>query len=186
MPETAAIPLLSQPFYFVRHGESVSNLDKTVAGSLDVALTARGHEQAQATAAAIEHLGITAIYSSALSRARDTAGYISRVLALPVTIIPELGERNWGELEGQPLALRVRGLIPNGAETPDQFMRRVLRGLAKVDASDKPLIVSHSGVFRVLCRIFGIIESEAPVANAQPLRFVPPSLPNHPWRMEMP
>ena len=186
MLEYNSIPLLTQPFYFVRHGESVSNLDKIVAGSLDVALTARGHEQAQATAAAIEHLGITAIYSSALSRARDTAGYISRVLALPVTIIPELGERNWGELEGQPLALRVRGLIPNGAETPDQFMRRVLRGLAKVEPSDKPLIVSHSGVFRVLCRIFGIVETEAPVANAQPLRFVPACQPDHPWRMEMP
>ncbi len=105
---------------------------------------------------------------------------------LPVTIIPQLGERNWGELQGQPLALRVRGLIPNGAETPDQFMRRVLHGLAKVEPSDKPLIVSHSGVFRVLCRIFGIVESAAPIANAHPLRFVPAREPNQPWRMETP
>lgn len=186
MPEIPAIPLLSQPFYFVRHGESESNLNQTVAGTRDVALTRRGHEQAQAAAAALEHAGITAIYSSALSRARDTAEYISRVLVLPVTILSDLGERNWGELEGQPLALRVRGLIPNGAETPDQFMRRVLRGLAKVEPSDKPLIVSHSGVFRVLCRIFGIVESAAPIANAHPLRFVPAREPNQPWRMETP
>jgi hypothetical protein len=45
-----------------------------------------------------------------------------------------------------------------------------------------PLIVAHSGVFRVLCRTLDIVETESPVANAMPLRFVP--LADGGWKME--
>ena len=64
-------------------------------------------------------------------------------------------------------------------------MQRVLRGLAKIDASGLPLVVAHSGVFRVLCRVLGVAESAAPVANALPLRFVPPAQSLAAWRIEI-
>ncbi|MBX9810162.1 MAG: histidine phosphatase family protein [Burkholderiales bacterium] len=186
MPEPQAIPLLRHPFYFVRHGETESNLRGTVAGTTDVPLTERGHLQAGAAADILKPLGITAVYASALRRARDTAGHIAAALVLPVTVIPELGERNWGELEGKPGELRMRGMTPPGAETPEQFSRRVLRALAKIDADGAPLIVAHSGVFRVLCRTLGIAEPEAPVANCQPVRFVPPDDKQRAaWRFEV-
>jgi len=76
MPQTPCIPLLTRPFYFVRHGETVSNLSGTIAGSADVPLTARGRLQAQAAAAQLTSAGVTAIYSSALARARDTADFM--------------------------------------------------------------------------------------------------------------
>jgi 2,3-bisphosphoglycerate-dependent phosphoglycerate mutase len=185
MSQTPRIPLLTRPFYFVRHGETVSNLSGTIAGSADVPLTARGRLQAQAAAARLTTAGITAIYSSALARARDTADCIARAVDLPVTSIPELAERNWGELEGAPRASRVRGITPKGAETPDQFMQRVLRGLAQINSGGLPLVVAHSGVFRVLCRVLGIVESEAPVANASPIRFLPPAQSHLAWHIEM-
>jgi len=185
MPPTPRIPLLTRPFYFVRHGETVSNLSGTVAGSADVPLTARGRLQAQAAAAQLTTAGITAIYASGLARARDTADSIAHALDLPVTVIPELAERNWGELEGAPRSSRMRGVTPQGAEGHHEFTQRVLRGLAQIDAGGLPLVVAHSGVFRVLCRVLGVVESEAPVANALPLRFVPPAQSLLAWHIEM-
>ena len=71
--------------------------------------------------------------------------------------------------------------MPTGAETTEEFTQRVLCGFAYMDA-DVPLVVAHSGVFRVLCRTLAIVEAEAPVANAIPLRFVP--LSNGDWKVE--
>jgi probable phosphoglycerate mutase len=178
-----SIASFSRAFCFVRHGETDSNRCGLVAGSSDVPLTALGREQARAAAARLAGAGITAVYSSALSRARDTAEPIARALALPVTVIAELNERGWGELEGRPRALRVPGVTPPGAETAAAFRARVLAGLARVDAA-LPLIVAHSGVFRVLCRELGIAEAAAPVGNALPLRFVPPRAPGGGWHLE--
>ena len=146
MPQTPCIPLLTRPFYFVRHGETVSNLSGTIAG-WPMPLTARGRLQAQAAAAQLTSAGVTAIYSSALARARDTADFIAHALDLPVTVIPELAERNWGELEGAPRASRVRGVVPKGAEGHHDFMQRVLRGLAQIDVGGLPLVRRALGRF---------------------------------------
>lgn len=181
---TTITPLLTRPFCFVRHGESEANLQDLVAGSTDVPLTERGRTQAFAAAHALQGAGITSIYCGLLSRARETAICIGQTLELPVTEIPELGERNWGSLEGQPRALRVRGVTPRGAETPDQFQARVLAGLARIDDPGLPLIVAHSGVFRVLCRVLGVTEPRVPVANAWPLRWVPPVRCGQTWTVE--
>lgn len=180
----AIAPLLTRPFCFVRHGESEANLQGLVAGSTDVPLTDLGRTQAFAAAHGLRGAGITSIYCSLLSRARETASRIGQVLGLPVTEIPELGERNWGALEGQPRALRVRGATPRGAETPDQFRARVLAGLARIDDPGLPLIVAHSGVFRVLCSVLGATELRVPVANARPLRWVPPVRRGQAWTVE--
>jgi len=133
----------------------------------------------------LKPLGITAINSSALRRAFDTAEPIAHALALPVTIIAALGERHWGVLQGRPLASRVRGEIPEDAETAEQFTQRVLRGFAEVVPGGNPLIVSHSGVFRVLCRTLGIAESATPVTNARPVRLIPPDQVHKTWRIEI-
>lgn len=166
------IRIFTRPFYYLRHGETDSNAARLIAGSLDVDLTALGREQAHAAARTLAGLPITAIYSSPLRRARDTAQPIAEALDLPVTIIADIAERNWGELEGKPREARVRGEPPAGAESVHAFVQRVLQGFALIDA-DVPLIVAHSGVFRVLCRTLEIVETEGPVTNALPLRFVP-------------
>jgi probable phosphoglycerate mutase len=177
------MPLFTRPFLFVRHGETKSNATGLIAGSSDVALTPRGRLQAGEAAQRLRNAGVTAIYSSRLKRARDTAAIIARELALPVTPIVELGERNWGELEGRPRALRRRGTTPLRAESPEAFTQRVLSGLARID-TQVPLIVAHSGIYRVLCRTLGLIEPDEPVTNCVPLRFEPPAAPGGPWHAE--
>ena len=184
MTGVRAIPLLTRHFYFLRHGETESNVRGIVAGSTDVLLTERGHAQARAAAVRLEHHGVTAIYSSALHRARDTADYVARALGIALTIIPQLAERRWGDLEGKPRELRVPGVTPPGAETPEEFYDRVLEGFSKIGARGTPLIVAHSGVFRVLCRTLGIAEPGDQVANAQPLHCVPPDSQHAAWQVE--
>jgi probable phosphoglycerate mutase len=171
------------PFLFLRHGETESNLNDTIAGSLDVLLTERGHDQARKAAAALRGRGITAIYSSQLRRARESAEYIAQAIGLPATVIPELAERNWGELEGKPRSLRVSGVTPPGAETPAEFRTRVLRGFDRVVAEGLPIVVAHSGVFRVLCVALGIPEREERIENALPMRFAPPAV-NGAWTLQ--
>ena len=183
MARTPDIPLLRHAFFYLRHGETESNLQGIVAGSRDVALTALGHKQARAAAAALKGCGITAIYTSALQRARDTADYAARALGLAVEVVAELGERNWGALEGKPRAARVTGATPPGAETSEAFTRRVMSGLAKVDEGI-PLIVAHAGVFRVLCNILNVSEPADPVSNAHPIRCLPPDASRATWRFE--
>jgi probable phosphoglycerate mutase len=177
--------LLTRNFYFLRHGETQSNVCSTVAGSTDVLLTELGHAQARAAAVKLEHHGVTAIYSSALRRARDTADYVARALGVSLTVIPELAERRWGDLEGKPRAFRVPGVTPPGAENPEEFGNRVLAGCSKINARGTTLVVSHSGVFRVLCGTLGIAGPGDRVANAQPVHFVPPDPQHSSWRIEM-
>jgi broad specificity phosphatase PhoE len=183
-PDHDDIPLFSLPFHFMRHGESESNCTDTIAGSRDVPLTERGREQARAAVSTVRGLSITAVYTSTLQRARDTAEPIVRELNLPLTVIAELSERNWGELEGRSRSLQIGAATPPGAETPQEFMRRVLRGLRLISPGGKPLLVAHSGILRVLCRTLGISEPEAPIANALPVRFVPPDPGHASWRIE--
>ena len=178
---TARIALFDRPFYFVRHGETETNARKIVAGSLDTELTERGREQAREAAEALAGEPITAVYSSPLKRARDTAAPIAERLALPLTIVQELAERNWGVLEGQPRNARMRGTTPEGAEPRDAFHARVLSGLGQID-TEVPLIVAHSGVFRVLCRALAVAEPESAVGNCLPLR-IEPAGPGA-WKME--
>lgn len=177
---TADVALFGRPFLFMRHGESEANVADTLAGSLDVALTALGHQQAKAAAALLVDSGISAIYSSTLARARDTAEYVAVALNLPVSQIAELGERNWGAMEGQPRAHLNREQTPAGGESPQQFAERVLRGCAQIEARGLPLLVAHSSVFRVLCRTLGLFEPDQPYFNAAPVHIAPAE---NGWRM---
>lgn len=166
------IALFRRPFYFLRHGQSALNAQKRIAGSIDTELTELGHTQARLAADILAREPITAIYASPMQRANRTAQYSADALRLPIALIDAIAERRWGALEGELRAARVPGVVPHGAETFEAFVERVLAGFAHIDA-DVPLVVAHSGVFRVLCHTLTIVAQEAPVSNAAPLRFEP-------------
>jgi len=65
----------------------------------------------------------------------------------------------------------------------EAFTQRTLAGLAKIRGGGLPLLVAHSGTFRVLCAHLGI-EPRAQVENCRPLRFVPPRLAITQWTIE--
>jgi probable phosphoglycerate mutase len=179
----SACVLFQAPFVFLRHGETEPNRLGLTAGMSDVPLNTTGRQQARAAAAALLGRGIETIYSSPLQRALESARCVSDTLNLPIVIVPQLAERNWGALEGKPRALRARELTPPGGESLEQFTRRTLAGLAQIPGGGLPLIVAHSGTFRVLCDQLNI-EIQAQVENCRPLRFLPPRDASARWALE--
>jgi len=88
---------------FVRHGETIWNREGRCQGSSDIPLSETGHEQAEALAAALAREPVSAVYSSDLVRARQTADAIAARHRLPVLADARLRELNQGELEGESL-----------------------------------------------------------------------------------
>ena len=81
---------------FVRHGESVDDIEDRYGGSADYDLTDKGREQAKECAKKISALGekFEVVLSSPLKRAFQTAEIISSELGVEVEILKYLKERN--------------------------------------------------------------------------------------------
>ena len=85
-------------FYFVRHGQTIWNVENKICGATDIALTEFGHQQAVETGEKILKEGIQAdeILYSPLVRAADTAKHISEMTGIPARPEPRLTEQNFG------------------------------------------------------------------------------------------
>ena len=68
--------------YFVRHGQTVWNVENKICGATDIALKDMGHQQAMETGKRILEEGIQAdeILYSPLVRAADTARFCDMIL----------------------------------------------------------------------------------------------------------
>jgi len=145
---------------WVRHGEADSNRDGRFGGHSPVPLTARGQRQALATAHALTRLAPTAIVSSDLVRARQTAEPIADACRLPLTLEPALRERSLGILDGLSFveaeqqhpelwaALRRREpeAVPEGGESHEAVYQRVARAIDDLVAAHpggRVVVVSH-------------------------------------------
>ena len=84
-------------FYFIRHGQTVWNVENKICGATDSPLTEYGREQAKETGQKILAEGIKAdeILCSPLSRAADTAKLISEMTGIPYRVEPRLIEQNF-------------------------------------------------------------------------------------------
>lgn len=184
MSDTLRGPLFERPFLYLRHGETETNRLGLITGATDIELNQRGREQALAAAALIKDLNIDAIYSSPLRRARDTADCVARSVGVSVIVVQGIAERSFGELEGKPRRLLVRQATPPGGESLADFTGRVLAAFASISGAERPLIVAHSGVFRVLCEHLGITAPRAPIDNALPLLLSPPEAARTHWLVE--
>lgn len=86
--------------YLVRHGETTWNAEGRWQGTLDIPLGEVGHQQAQALAKHLKDRPIAAMYSSDLSRARDTAEPLSRAKGLEIQTDARLRELDFGVFQG--------------------------------------------------------------------------------------
>lgn len=157
-------------FYFVRHGETIWNVENKICGATDIALTPKGHEQAVETGRKIVEQGIKAdvILTSPLVRAYDTAKHISEITGIPVEIEPKLIEQNFGIYESTPrdgaefheakkdLASRfVTG------ESMLQLAQRIYNILDEIKAGDKVcILVAHNGIVRIVESYFRAMDNE--------------------------
>ena len=87
---------------FLRHGESVGNLENRFQGQADFPLTETGRDQAHALARRWQADGRTFLraFSSPLVRARETAEIVCAKLNVPIEIDPDWMEINNGLLAG--------------------------------------------------------------------------------------
>ena len=143
----------------VRHGKTDMNAAKIIQGHLDGKLIEEGKEQARKAAAWLRHEKIDVIYSSDLSRARETAEIIAREHGLSVITDRRLRERNWGEAQGKPRhvlsKLISRGEMPSGAETDRELVERVKSFVDEMMErhNGTVAIVSHGGTLRALKKV---------------------------------
>jgi broad specificity phosphatase PhoE len=146
------------------------NEQQRFCGRSDVALSARGKEQARWLGSCLAKTKISACYSSDLRRARETAELIAAARSVPLSIQndPAWREIDFGAWEGLTYAeIEARfptqlGFfehpethIPPGGESLAQLSQRVLAALLRsleecASREGDMVIVSHGGPLRVL------------------------------------
>lgn len=159
-------------FYFVRHGQTVWNVENKICGATDIALTEQGHEQAIETGKKILAEGIQAdeILYSPLQRAADTAKHISEITGIPARVEPRLKEQNFGKWESTPrngvdfkLAKQSFVCSYEGGESMLRLAQRIYNLLDDIKAeSDKKtyILVAHNGIARVIQSYFTDMTNE--------------------------
>lgn len=177
--------LSNQAFFYLRHGETDWNLAHRVQGQTDIPLNDNGLRQAEAACGRLAACKIPLICTSPLARAAETARIVNRALDVPVEVIEDLREANWGDHEGlvrgQWFTDWLKGLAtPPGAETYKDFIARATAGInAALARAENVLIVSHGGVYRAVHAHARLAAGED-LGNCVPIHHRPPDA-AHPW-----
>jgi broad specificity phosphatase PhoE len=163
--------------FLIRHGETSWNKDEFFRGRIDMELNDRGREQARRTAEALRGVKISAVYSSPLSRAYETAHQIAEPHGLPVIIEPDLIDIDYGSWQGRshqhvreqcPGVYRLWVVAPHkvhfeNGECLDDVRERALKALMAISGrhpGQNVVAVSHRVVNKVLlCALLGLDNS---------------------------
>ena len=159
--------------YLVRHGESEANVAGVLQGQTHGALTATGRDAAGRLGRALASLLVTerptAIFTSDLRRAVETAEIIADALGATLQLLPAAREWNVGVLDGLPAtalleAIKRSGLpaaefVPSGGESLSQLQARAVQTLADLAHEvaegsrfadrERTLLVSHGDFIRM-------------------------------------
>jgi len=157
----------------VRHGATSWNQAGKFQGQQDVPLAATGFAQARRAGKALVGLagefrysGWAALYTSPLSRARQTAAEIGRWLGLQPRELTGLMERAFGAIEGLTKD-QVEVMYPSwwerpesvpGLETEDALRARALKtmsALAEAHPGQAIVAVTHGGLINAFLREVG-------------------------------
>ena len=122
-----------------RHGQTAFNAESRFQGQRDVPLNALGRAQAKRAARHLATLRPTQIWSSDLSRASATAGYLARLCGLGVQLDKDLRERHGGAWEGLTIE-EIRAKYPDdltawqppGGETSEYVAERTAAALSRI------------------------------------------------------
>lgn len=117
--------------FLIRHGETASNAARIVQVA-ETPLSERGIAQAGCLAERLALLGVSAVVSSDLPRARMTAERIAAATGAAIELDADLQERNFGDVRGTPYVelgvdLFAPDFAPPGGETEGDFHQRVAR-----------------------------------------------------------
>jgi broad specificity phosphatase PhoE len=154
----------------IRHGETEWNETKRFQGISDIPLSSKGAAQALSLARSLASEPLAAIYTSPLSRARQTAECLARYHSCPLRVVEDFKELNQGQLEGltgEDLRRDFPGFISQWMEDPGEtvlpggeslgdLQRRAweaAENLVRRHPEETVAVVAHSFVIlAVLCR----------------------------------
>ncbi len=156
----------------VRHGQTVWNVDAVYRGRSDVPLSPHGRVQAECLGRRLAREEITAIYTSPLVRASETAEAIGSLSGVEPVVDPDLIDLDCGEWEGLTDD-EVRTKYPDlrniwlssphlvclpGGESLADVSARVSRVLDRVCSGEGTVVlVSHRVVHKVaVCALLGL------------------------------
>ena len=151
----------------IRHGQSKGNAERRFGGHTSTPLSALGHGQAELTAHTLKSESLTAIYSSDLARAIETARPLSNLTGLPIHGTSAFRERSVGVMEGltfeaaaqqhpeQYAALLRRDFehVLTGGESYRQLLdraRQKLDDIIEQNRGGKIAVFSHTGTICIL------------------------------------
>jgi len=161
----------------IRHGQSRGNAERRFGGHTATPLSARGHRQAELTARTLKSESLTAIYSSDLARAIETARPLSNLTRLPIHNTNAFRERSVGVMEGltfeaaaqqhpeQYAALLRRDFehVLTGGESYRQLLDRAREKLDEIieqNRGGKIAVFSHTGTICILAlHLMGALDS---------------------------
>jgi broad specificity phosphatase PhoE len=158
-----------------RHGRTAWNTENRFQGHLDVELDPMGLEQAERAARLLAGLPPTAILSSDLVRASETAATLSRWSGLEVLHDPDLRETHGGSWQGH-LGREIEAMdgpryrawragedvVPGGdgesrTQVADRAVAAIARGLEVLGTGDVLVVVTHGGTARAtIGRLLGL------------------------------
>ncbi|HEX6285750.1 MAG TPA: histidine phosphatase family protein [Pyrinomonadaceae bacterium] len=158
---------LSTHVLLIRHGQSEGNAERRFGGHTATPLSPRGRRQAQALARALKDEGLTALYSSDLARAVETAEPLAKLTGLAINSTTAFRERSVGVMEGltfenaaqqhpeQYAALLRRDFehVLTGGESYRQLLDRAWQKLDEIIAQNeggKIAVFSHTGTICIL------------------------------------
>ena len=151
----------------VRHGQTAWNVEGRAQGHTDIGLDDVGRSQARALAPYVAEMAPTALWSSDLARARETAGYVASATGLDVRLDRRLREFDAGARAGLTLAEfaerfpeahaswrdgHITGHV-EGAETIDDVVARMVPALRDIwdatPADGTAVVVAHGACTKV-------------------------------------
>jgi probable phosphoglycerate mutase len=163
----------------VRHGQTEWNIKGIRQGNLDSRLTERGLAQAKALAQRLARERFSALYSSDLGRALQTASEVSSVTGHKIITDARLRERHLGifqGLSGEEIrqrhpeeyklhrSLAADYVIPGGESVKQQVARNIayLNEIGEKHLGETIVVVTHGGVLSGLFRHTFSIPFNAP------------------------
>lgn len=153
--------------FLVRHGATGATAEDRFSGSTDAELSEEGRWQAARLGDRLSHQDISAIYSSPLSRALDTARILARHCRLePATRdgLREIGHGHWEGLKREDVERKFAReyaawevdpftFAPAGGESGLAVLARalpVIRDIVTAHPDGQVLVVSHKATLRLL------------------------------------
>ena len=159
--------MYSTRILLVRHGPSQGNAEGRFGGHTATPLSKRGHRQAERAASALASEKITAIYSSDLLRAVETAEPLAQLTGLEIKRTTAFRERGVGVLEGltfeeaaaahpEQYAALIRRDFEHVILGGESYRQMLDRASAKMDQAIKQhrggriCVFSHTGTICIL------------------------------------